>query len=316
MNVKQLIEEVLTDLGNNSSIDSVASKVQIIARLLKNDNFISWVSKEFLTGYNEEDDLPSYRISFSPEIKADYIVNQGFGLVQVKNQSVPVSNLGLEKYRKIMEIRFLDALPSIVEYSKNVDKLSVSLNPYERVSIQEVLGDAQIMSCHKTISPSSFMTIIQSVKARLIDFFMDFDDELLNNSIDFNAINQKDNIQRMVNNYFPNAGVVNTGEGSISIEHSNVVAGSSNNVELEHQKQELSSILDKLETLANSNECISSDISETLTIMRTELKQQKPKGNVLRMGFNAIKGIAKAMVLSGIDEIVEEGLTKLNVFGL
>lgn len=39
MNIKQLIEDVITNLANNSPLESVSSKVQVISRLLKNDKF-------------------------------------------------------------------------------------------------------------------------------------------------------------------------------------------------------------------------------------------------------------------------------------
>ena len=39
MNVKKLIEDVITALANNCPLDSVSSKVQVISRLLKNDRF-------------------------------------------------------------------------------------------------------------------------------------------------------------------------------------------------------------------------------------------------------------------------------------
>lgn len=55
MNIKQLIEDVIINLANNSPLESVSSKVQVISRLLKNDKFKKWVDCEFVYGYKFED---------------------------------------------------------------------------------------------------------------------------------------------------------------------------------------------------------------------------------------------------------------------
>lgn len=51
MDTKKLIEEVLLDLGNNKSLKDVSTKIQIIVRLLGNDELKEWYNNEFITGY-------------------------------------------------------------------------------------------------------------------------------------------------------------------------------------------------------------------------------------------------------------------------
>ena len=118
MDTKKLIEEVLLDLGNNKSLTDVSSKIQIIVRLLGDEKLKSWYTCEFITGYNDHE-LPKYRISSAVEIKANYIVPQGFGAWTFSGQSVPVANLGLEKYKEIMTVRFYDTISVIIEFSKH-----------------------------------------------------------------------------------------------------------------------------------------------------------------------------------------------------
>lgn len=72
MDVKTLIEEVLIDLGNNKSLTEVSSKIQIIVRLLGDDDLKKWYQAEFVSGYKDQD-LPEYRISQAADIKADYL---------------------------------------------------------------------------------------------------------------------------------------------------------------------------------------------------------------------------------------------------
>ena len=54
MDIKKLIEEVLTDLGNNKSLTDVSSKIQIIVRLLGDDKLRKWYNCEFVKGYTDE----------------------------------------------------------------------------------------------------------------------------------------------------------------------------------------------------------------------------------------------------------------------
>ena len=124
MDVKTLIEEVLIDLGNNKSLTEVSSKIQIIVRLLGDDDLKKWYQAEFVSGYKDQD-LPEYRISQAADIKADYLRPQGFGVWKVSGQSVPVANLGSEKYGEIMTVRMTDTISSIIEYAKHPDHIAM-----------------------------------------------------------------------------------------------------------------------------------------------------------------------------------------------
>jgi hypothetical protein len=55
MDVKKLIEEVLESLGDNKTLTEVASKIQIIVRLLGDEKLRSWYNCEFVTGYQDEE---------------------------------------------------------------------------------------------------------------------------------------------------------------------------------------------------------------------------------------------------------------------
>ena len=101
MDIKQLIEETITDLINNKSLESVFGKVQVIAKLLKNDTLSRWVDCELINGYGEDDAAPEYRQVHIAGIKADYITPHGFGAFHVTGQTVPIENLGRERYERI-----------------------------------------------------------------------------------------------------------------------------------------------------------------------------------------------------------------------
>ncbi len=222
MDVKKLIEEVLLDLGNNKTLTDVSSKIQIIVRLLGDDELKSWYNCEFVKGYQDEQ-LPDYRVTTAAEIKADYFVPHGFGLLTISGQSVPVANLGIDEYNKIMTLSFKDPISSIVEYSKHPEDIAMSLNPYELTLVQSILGNAQIQRVHKVISPSIFQTIIDSVQSRIIDLFIDLDEKVFNGQLDVKSSSAKEEIRQVINNNFT-AGIIQTGSGSIQTPNSTVAS--------------------------------------------------------------------------------------------
>lgn len=311
MDIKKLIEEVLADLGNNQPLDSIASKVQIIARLLKNDVFQQWVSREFLHGYDNADELPDYRKSKAISIKADYLVPMGFaGMMSYTNTDIPIMNLGKKTYDLVMEIKFFETVGSIQKYQDDMERVCISLSPIDKVYIQKVIGEAQILSGHKEIAPSSLKVIVDNVRARLIDIFMDFNEQLFDNQIDFNAISKKEDISNIVNNYI-NPAVVNSGDGNITMSNTVVSSGHNNTVNVGEASKVMNDVLDRIINLSGGQ----TEISEIVDEAKEELRQAQPKKGMLSMALRAIKGIAKTSAISGIDEIVEEGILSLSLFG-
>lgn len=213
MNTKKLIEEVLLDLGNNKSLKDVSTKIQIIVRLLGDDKLKEWYNNEFISGYKGKE-YPDYRITQAADIKADYLRPQGFGVWQIKGQSVPISNLGAEEYKKIMTIKFDETISAIINYSEYPQDIVVALSPYERLQVQEVLGEVQIQNAHKVISSSTFQDIINNVQSRIIDLFMDLNDTVFKGEIDMRSQSTKEEIHQVITNNFT-AGIIQTGNGVI-----------------------------------------------------------------------------------------------------
>lgn len=222
MDTKKLIEEVLLDLGNNKSLTDVSSKIQIIVRLLGDEKLKSWYTCEFVTGYKDQE-LPDYRISRAVEIKANYIVPQGFGAWKLSGQSVPIANLGHEKYKEIMTVRFCDTISAIIEYSKHPEEVAMSLSPYEQALVQKVLGEAHIQNVHKVLSPSTFQTIIDNVQGRIIDMFMDLNERVFYGELDLKSNSAKEEIHQVITHNIT-AGIVHTGSGTIEASNATIAA--------------------------------------------------------------------------------------------
>ena len=99
-------------------------KLQVIAKLLKNEEFKSWVHNEYINGYDEEVNVPEYRNINIISIIASFTQHQGFGrIMQYSNFEVPIINLGIQKYNEIANITIRHtvlALDTILIESKGI----------------------------------------------------------------------------------------------------------------------------------------------------------------------------------------------------
>lgn len=308
MDPKKLIEEVLIDLANNKSLTDVSTKIQIIVRLLGNDELKQWFEREFITGYTDSKDLPDYRISQAVDVKASYLVPQGFGVWQIKGQSVPVANLGIEKYKDIMKIRFEDTISAIIEYSKHPQDIAVTLNPYEKTLVQKVLGDAQIQSVHKVLSPSTFQTIIDNVQSKIIDLFLELDEKVFNGQIDLTSKPVKEEIHQVITNNFT-AGIIQTGAGTIETSNSTIAAQIDNLSDDIISK--LSSLTDEIDRIVKDEEEEHNEIAQEIVDIRAELSAMKPQKNLLKKSFKAIAWTASVSCKAAIENLVSKALELL-----
>lgn len=310
MDTKKLIEEVLLDLGNNKSLTDVSSKIQIIVRMLGDEKLKSWYTCEFVTGYKNQE-LPDYRISQAADIQANYLVPRGFGTISFKGQSVPVMNLGAEKYKEIMTIRINDTISAIIGYSMHPEEISMSLTPYELIQVQKVLGEAHIQSVHKVLSPSTFQTIIDNVQGRIIDMFMDLNEKVFNGELDLKSSTAKEEIHQVITNNIT-AGIVNTGNGVVNAQGSTNIVGDNNSVN-PGNKEELLRILSEIDKIAATLQ--NKEYDEVSSDIRTELEKDEPSNNYIKRCFQSIpsvlSGIGTGVMANGIAPLVKDAVALL-----
>ena len=309
MDIKKLIEEVLLDLGNNKSLTDVSSKIQIIVRLLGDEKLKSWYTCEFVTGYKDQE-LPDYRISRAVDIKANYIVPQGFGALQLSGQSVPVANLGLEKYKEIMTVRFCDTISAIIEYSKHPEDVAMSLSPYEQMLVQEVLGEAHIQNVHKVLSPSTFQTIIDNVQGRIIDMFMDLNERIFNGELDLKSDSAKKEIHQVITNNIT-AGIVQTGAGTIEANNATIAAKIEQSPSADVIAK-LNSLAVEIERAAKDADEEFDDIARELIDIRTELSKPQPNSSFLKKSFKALTWGTTVSCKTAIEELVKKAIEYLS----
>lgn len=305
MDVKTLIEEVLTDMGNNKSLTDVSSKIQIIVRLLGDDKLRSWYNCEFVTGYDNEE-IPSYRITRAADIKASYIVPQGYGAWHMPDQSVPMFNLGKEKYDEVMTIRIKENVSSILEFSKHPEKMAMSLSPNETALVQKILGEAHIRSVHKVIPPSAFQTILDNVQNRIIDMFMDLNEKVFDGELDMKSTKTQTEIQQVINNNIT-AGVYQAGNGIIDTRNATIAA------RIDYSTGEvvrkLSELIGQIDVLVEKEDNL--EIKEDLADIKKELDAESPRFDYVKKSLKALLWGASITTKTAIEEIIKKALDLL-----
>lgn len=298
MDIKSLIEDIIVGMANNEPLANLVSKIQVVSILLKNKEFKTWVDNEFIYGYNTEDDLPEYRNIHCLSVKASFIHHLGFGqMMQYTNYEVPISNLGPDKYKNIMFISFKEsvfALEKILnEHSKNIH---LSLNAYEKLIIQNgILKECEISEIYKIVSRYSIDNIINKAKAKLLDTFIELNDSVFNNELNFNLMEKKEDIAKIVHQTI-NTGVYISDNSSANIQDTNIVGGTNNKVEFnENFEKDVLNLTAKIEQLAKDLDEERDEIAFEISKIKLALeKKESPK--IIKSAFNAIKGITIGIV--------------------
>ena len=113
----------------------------------------------------------------------------------------------------------------------------------------------------------------------------------------------------MVNNYI-NAGVVNTGSGSVNASNStntvNVNDSTSDDV-----KERLNSIVSEIEKIASDHDEWLKDISQELLDIHSELQSSSPQPKVLAKSFKALMWGASVSCKAAIEKLVGDAIDVL-----
>lgn len=289
MNLKELIEQVIIALVNGEDLSSLTSKLQVISRMLKNKTFKEWIDLEFINGYNGNIEIPTYR-KIRTRVLANYFTYGMGGLLQLKNQQIPIGNLGVEIYDQITIIKIDMTVVEIANIAKKDSAVCLALSPWEMGRVQQLLGSAQIQNVWKETLSSTLINIIEQTKAKLIDILMELNDTIFENGINFNAMEKENEVQKTVTNYIY-ASNVNMGDGSIDATNSNNVGGQSNVLTVNRDyKSDLFGIVNEIESLSNDIDCDRDDIANAIIEIRQELDKPESKSTLLKTLFTGIKG--------------------------
>lgn len=313
MDIKGLIEGIIYDLANNIPLSSVVSKIQVVSKLIKNDTFKSWIENEFIYGYSSNLQLPDYRQIWATNVKASFLHHQGFGrILQYSHFDVPIANLGTDSYQKTMSISFKETVSALEQILiENKKNLTISLTAYEKLLVQKnILIDCEISTIYKEISRYDLQNIINTAKAKLLDIFIELNETVFDNELNFNKMERKDKISQIVNQTI-NTGVYIGENSKAHIQDSTVVGGTENNVKFSNDFQkDIMDLVNKIEEISKDIEIDREDIAFEISKIKLALDKGEST-KLIKSAFNAIKGVASNVAANGITDLLNNTLPNI-----
>jgi len=305
LDLKTTIESVISDLANNEPINNYIFKLQLVDRYLKNDSFSDWLKKE-TNGYNANDKMPNYRV-LKTQINANIIIDRGFNKIQISDHTMPLYPLGEKIAADISTVNINESVIALTKLLEGNGSLAYSTNDYERLKLSKVYEDCTVLSAHKPLQKSDIELIVYKFKSVLFEMFMELNDTIFKNEINFDILAKEKEIDKIVNQTI-NAGVYING-GTANVTNSTLVGGQDNCVQINSShKKDLVNIVNEIEKLSKEIDDDRTDIADAILSIREELNYKMPKPKMLRMAFNSIKAIGKGVVVDKIVELVNQAL--------
>lgn len=304
MDYKELAENILSDIMNNRPLAEILLKTKIFASKRGDNELLGWVTKE-LEGYGDEMP-PKYRfvssglkvIVYIPYVRTDS-VDFPIDMIEDENVSNRLSKWGFQN--PISEIE------NLCKNSEKDGRISTKVPVFIYQYLDKFIN-GDIQDAYQYTTPAAVSQILVSVKSVLIDFLLEVSKE---EDIDFNTFIK--NNPNMGNRITINAGIVNTGSGSVNAQGATTVVGSNNEINVENKNELLRIIkeIDKIAAEAGPN----TDYEEVSKDIKDELKKDKPANNFLKRYFQLIPsfltGLSASVVANQLNPLITDALALL-----
>lgn len=294
MDLKQLVENICLDLTSNETLSKILLKVKLYAGFSHDNSLADWVTNE-LEGYKDGESLPEYR-KIICNVKVDGATWGG----RISSYDYPLDVIKDQKIsRRLSLIPIHDSINQVEGFLKKDDNLYMAIPagvwPYLSKNL-----NFDIDRAYQWINSCSLNQIIAKVKSLLVDYYVN----VLNDST-INFENILANKKQIIMNNTINAGIYNAGYGNVST--SNTIIGDNNCVNVNSRINDLKSIIDEIDRLLSES---GEDHKECSSLIRSELDQPSPDNKILKMAFQAIKGIAFSVATQPIVTKITELVTK------
>lgn len=306
LSIKTTIESIIEDLSYNIPLTRIFNKVQALAYHLDNVEFSRWVKYE-REGYPEKSELPEYR-----KIILDIYVSGHSMSNKYSEYRLPPGILKDDDIEKVFRTYCCRHKLALLEpYIRNIDgdniyTLPSIIYPYVKRCFRGFVVD----EVYYKIPHNFYIGLLDTVNSKLLDFMLQINDNI-GDEVNFDVMTKKKEIDTIAHHTIY-AGVVNMGSGSIEISNSPIVGGQNNTVTIhDDYKDKIQDIVNKIEILSQDIEEDRTDIAEVVLEIKNELNKRESSPKVLRIAFNAIKGLSSKFVGKGIETLAEEAIKSL-----
>jgi len=311
LDVKAMIESVISDLFENQPLSTIFLKVQAISFFLENEQFTEWFRNEN-DGYENEKTIPKYRIT-SAAVFANVTTHGGMW----KSYHIPVDQIKDDIVKEwLLNVNLNDSiseLESLLENTTNEGAFKRNIPGFIYPQIQNILQPGcSVEEAWQEIQRSAIKFVISSVKSKLLQFFLELDKEF-KNEINFDIMSDKKVVEKIVNQTI-NAGIVNMGNGTISANDSTNIGGQNNSVVINNEvKGEIEMVVAQIKEVAKSFEDEKEEVLNELARIITQLDKPEPKTNIITSALQSINGIlmgvagnmATPKVIEGISHVIK-----------
>lgn len=206
-------------VDGSQDLSSLLRKCRILAQRLGNGDLKSWVMKE-LDGYNEEDELPDYRVLSQALILADYFGSFGS---QLRNVSVPITAIHEDIRDFIASVQATQGVRQIQEQvaqaTEGAIRIAIPPEAYGAISNSYVREDMVLASAVKIVNTSFLQGILDAVRNRILNFTLELESEAPNTGdpLEELRVNKPDRVQQIFNTEIRgNVGNVSQGGGGFT----------------------------------------------------------------------------------------------------
>ena len=278
---KDIINKIIQDLGDDKPIKGILLKAQIVASQLNNKEFEEWIKSE-QNGYSDAKNLPDYRV-LGAIVKAN--VNDCMSHAHIINSLSEIENICSSNKNGHVSIN-----SPVIAYPE--------VGKHVRGNVEKVWQEIPV---------SSLANIVDTFKSKLLSFFLDLDKKI-DAGVDFSKIEGQNEIKNIMNNYYINSVVANTGDGTVNtgdISKNNSVLCISDPDQQKQIKELVSELVKATKDIDNE------DLKMAVETISEECNKPSWAKKTLRIAFNAIQGIATSIAANQLTPIITEALALL-----
>lgn len=214
MDSKKIVNSLIDDIANGAAISQILLKAQIIAHNVGDEKFSKLIKNE-QQGYSPNDDIPDYR-KLKSMVKATFVDSWG------NVQTVDVHSEIIEDNRIKDLLTFVYVREPLVQVEAmynnaegGMARVQVPVFAYPTIKSLYDSDGYEVHSANHCFPKESLLSIVENVKAQLLDLLLQFNDKL-DWKMDLAADKNKNMAKTIINNvYNVKAVVANMGEGSV-----------------------------------------------------------------------------------------------------
>lgn len=301
MDINQICEEIVYGITSKTAISEILLKTQVLSSIVDIEDFSKWVGYE-QNGYPEPLSVPEYR-QLGCNVTASLSIPFHVGQTEM---NIPIDAIQHEGVREMLSKVYYESAAVEAERfaTTNEGRLRKPTPAMAYQYVQELFPTAHVEAVFQDLSPTSFATLIENVKSRILNFVLGLNKEGVI-QLKMKTTDNKEAVSKIYYQSFHNSMVSNEG-GSISADNILFLNQDSLSEKDIHKLQTMFTRLNVL--VKEEKDPMIKDAAETL---KKEICKKEPKKSVIKQTLAVIKGLAMGVASNEITTIINAALNLL-----